>query len=490
MRSGASSFRTSLDLAVHRADRDRGDAGSLLQAQERQRRRAGGRIDGKRRTRQIPRRGVPDRLDSVRLDHCQALGHLDLRDVGSSNVGATNVVRTAGWLPGALTFLLDFAKGVVPMIYFPQAGIWYGVLAVLGHCFSPFLSFKGGKGVSTTLGALVAFNPWIGGSAILVYALTLAIAGVSAIGSLFAMLAGLAGTMMYSSSNAAKIAVTLMVLVVLARHRDNWNKLLGGAGAILIASAALLRRPRLPPARQRSPISAARPSTRRLTRSASRPSCRRSPRSSSIWAPPSGSSPPRTTRAFPRESMSRRLGPTTRSRPKWFTPLIPISCSPAWMATTRRWSASSKSSGFTWSRSTRSRSPTSFARSSSRPRPSASRKIRKSPSSASCSAPPFGAAQSCAACLCSGRLGSAHHGQPRHLHRRARAACRRGQRVLRRHRQVSEAQCRRGHRAQSRRHRPVPAHRHGRRGRSLEGVLGSVHEAQSRPKRQGPRHAC
>ena len=160
-------------------------------------------------------------------------GVSDLRKVGSSNIGATNVVRTAGVIPGALTFLLDFAKGVVPMVYFPQSTIWYGLAAVLGHCYSPFLSFKGGKGVSTTLGAVIAFNPIIGATSIAVYGITLGVLRVSAMGSLFAMLTSLSGTLIFSTGNEPKLAVTIMVLIVLVRHRDNWSQLLKPAATLV-----------------------------------------------------------------------------------------------------------------------------------------------------------------------------------------------------------------------------------------------------------------
>ena len=158
----------------------------------------------------------------------------DIRRHGSSNIGATNVARTAGVVPGALTFLLDFAKGLVPMLYFPDAAVWIGLAAVAGHCFSPFLSFRGGKGVSTTLGALVGFHPLLGGAAILVYLVTLAITRVSALGSLYAMLTALCGALIFAESASAKIGITVMVVLVLGRHRDNWNRLLQ-PGALLLA---------------------------------------------------------------------------------------------------------------------------------------------------------------------------------------------------------------------------------------------------------------
>lgn len=154
-------------------------------------------------------------------------GVSDLRAVGSSNIGATNVVRTAGKLPGALTFLLDAAKSIVPMLYFPEAKIWLGLAAVLGHCFSPFLSFRGGKGVSTTLGALITFSPWLGGASLFSYVLGFGVTGTSALGSLFSMLTTLTGALLFAPLISEKIAVILMVAIVLARHTENWNKQLG-----------------------------------------------------------------------------------------------------------------------------------------------------------------------------------------------------------------------------------------------------------------------
>lgn len=162
----------------------------------------------------------------------------DLRTVGSTNVGATNVVRTAGWIPGALTFLFDFAKGSGPMLYFASNSeipvIWLGAAAVIGHCFSPFLSFRGGKGVSTTLGAMIALNPWIGGASILVYLLVLLMTRTSAIGSLFAMLTALTGTLIFVPSPTEKIITTMIVAIVLGRHHENWNKLLKDTAALFV----------------------------------------------------------------------------------------------------------------------------------------------------------------------------------------------------------------------------------------------------------------
>ncbi len=160
-------------------------------------------------------------------------GIKDVRMVGSTNTGATNVVRAAGWKAGTLTFLLDFLKSLLPMLYFQCEGIacgdfnvWIGLAAVLGHCFSPFLLFRGGKGVSTSFGVLLAINIWMGLAAGLVYGLTLLILRVSALGSLFAMLFGLFEVVLFCESRAEKIAMFAIVLVVLHRHRPNWESML------------------------------------------------------------------------------------------------------------------------------------------------------------------------------------------------------------------------------------------------------------------------
>ena len=165
----------------------------------------------------------------------------DLRKVGSSNVGATNVTRTAGKLAGALTFALDFAKGLLPMLYFSDAPIYVGLAAVAGHCYSPFLSFRGGKGVSTTLGVLLAYNPWLGGAAIGVYVIGLSLTRVSALGSLFSMLTILAGAFLFAPQSIDKYAIAAIVAIVLTRHRENWNSLLKNTALAVITGLVLLQ---------------------------------------------------------------------------------------------------------------------------------------------------------------------------------------------------------------------------------------------------------
>jgi acyl phosphate:glycerol-3-phosphate acyltransferase len=94
---------------------------------------------------------------------------IDIRQHGSGNIGATNVFRVLGRGPGLAVFALDFLKGAIPAFlfsrFFPEAdplALWQlaaGMAAVLGHMFTPFLGFKGGKGVATGAGAIAASFP-------------------------------------------------------------------------------------------------------------------------------------------------------------------------------------------------------------------------------------------------------------------------------------------------------------------------------------------
>jgi len=90
----------------------------------------------------------------------------DIRDVGSKNIGATNVLRTGNKFIAGLTLLLDIFKGVIPVIvtnyYFPDLIYLSGLMALLGHIFPLWLKFKGGKGVSTYLGIIFALSLKLG----------------------------------------------------------------------------------------------------------------------------------------------------------------------------------------------------------------------------------------------------------------------------------------------------------------------------------------
>ena len=93
-------------------------------------------------------------------------GVRDIRTLGSGNSGTTNVLRNLGWLPSVLTLVGDCLKGYVACLIGNQLGgdagmLAGGLCAILGHDFPVFMGFKGGKGIATSLGLIIAINPWL-----------------------------------------------------------------------------------------------------------------------------------------------------------------------------------------------------------------------------------------------------------------------------------------------------------------------------------------
>jgi glycerol-3-phosphate acyltransferase PlsY len=162
---------------------------------------------------------------------------VDLRTVGSGGTGATNVLRTLGPRASALVAVLDILKGVLPVIVARSAGIdqtWIAVAAVAavaGHCWSPFIGFKGGKGVATGAGAAVALFPQIlvivPIMAFIVWATkyvslgSLTAAGVAA---LLALAYAAAGQLSWATATA----ILAIAGIIALRHEGNIRRLLNG----------------------------------------------------------------------------------------------------------------------------------------------------------------------------------------------------------------------------------------------------------------------
>ena len=168
----------------------------------------------------------------------RAMGLPDPRSFGSGNPGATNILRTGKKTAAALTLLGDAAKGWLAVWLAGLAGAHFGVqiLAVhlaaiavfLGHLFPVFFGFKGGKGVATALGVMLALDPWMG---LAVFATWVVVFAVSRISSLSALLAALLAPVYGAYFTGSRITViTLCVLTVLLlwRHRANIQRLLAG----------------------------------------------------------------------------------------------------------------------------------------------------------------------------------------------------------------------------------------------------------------------
>ena len=161
-----------------------------------------------------------------------ALGK-DVRRSGSGNPGATNAGRVLGWKWGVLVGVLDVAKGWVPTwivlhLYGSTLAMAAGVAAVLGHVFSPFLQGRGGKGVATTLGAVLGVAPWLALVAAVVFAVLVLIlrrVGYASVGSAIALVVAgaltLGGVLPLAARPSIGAAGVLLGLLVLVRHRSN-----------------------------------------------------------------------------------------------------------------------------------------------------------------------------------------------------------------------------------------------------------------------------
>lgn len=155
----------------------------------------------------------------------------DLRQIGSGNIGATNVLRTGRKGLAAATLLLDLAKGAAAVLLagwlLPGTAVLAGMGAFLGHCYPVWLRFKGGKGVATLMGIVVALH-WPSG---LVYAAVwLGLLGALRISSLAGMTAAISAPVSAAFWGRIDLVLLLLALamIVLWKHRENIERLLNG----------------------------------------------------------------------------------------------------------------------------------------------------------------------------------------------------------------------------------------------------------------------
>ncbi len=161
---------------------------------------------------------------------------IDLREHGSKNLGATNVYRILGWKYAIPVGLIDVVKGAIPVVLF---GSWaggpawlpvaLGGAAVVGHMFSPYVRFKGGKGVATAAGMFLGLAPLAFAIAIPVWALCLWITGYVSLSSIVAVLTFPAWVRLTVPAAAATFwaSVALALLIIFA-HRANIRRLIAG----------------------------------------------------------------------------------------------------------------------------------------------------------------------------------------------------------------------------------------------------------------------
>ena len=159
------------------------------------------------------------------------LGMGDLRQVGSGNIGATNVMRVGGLRVAGLVWLLDMAKAIAAVLIGGAVGgvalaAWCGFVAVCGHCWPVWLRFRGGKGISCMFGVLLGISPVSFITCGIMWLIVALGSGYSSLGAVVAFcFMPVLGFCIASSVGWAFLAIAL---VCLFRHRENIGRLLGG----------------------------------------------------------------------------------------------------------------------------------------------------------------------------------------------------------------------------------------------------------------------
>ena len=172
---------------------------------------------------------------------------IDIRKFGSGNIGASNILRTLGAGPAITVFILDTAKGVAAVVlttvvlrdvvpnyilqYYVVAG---AILVILGHNFSVFLGFRGGKGVATSLGVIIGFAPIVAVIAFLLWGVVVAITRYISVGSIASAVS--VPIMMYFSKHLSlpeiptsyQVCVLIAAIFVVFKHRSNIQRLRQG----------------------------------------------------------------------------------------------------------------------------------------------------------------------------------------------------------------------------------------------------------------------
>lgn len=156
----------------------------------------------------------------------------DIKAEGSGNIGATNVARVAGKKLGILTLFLDASKGlfcVYTAFYLAlpvAAAAVFGLFAFLGHCFTPWLKFNGGKGVATGLGVMLLLVPYAALSGLLAFLTVYAIRRKISLSSMAGALTALTVTWLLNNAFLTQICVSVLVLILIFRHKSNISRLI------------------------------------------------------------------------------------------------------------------------------------------------------------------------------------------------------------------------------------------------------------------------
>ncbi len=178
----------------------------------------------------------------------KVLAGVDLRNVGSGNMGTTNVYRSLGWMPALLVFAVDASKGFLPVVFFPRlvmkpgandfvfvliCQILLGLMAIAGHIWSLFLSFKGGKGVGTAFGVFLGLAPFASLLSLAIWAIVVLSAGIVSLASLcaavsFPIFLIFTESEIFGREMPLLIFGSMIAVLVVFTHRSNILRLMKG----------------------------------------------------------------------------------------------------------------------------------------------------------------------------------------------------------------------------------------------------------------------
>lgn len=162
------------------------------------------------------------------------VAHTDIRSHGSGNAGATNMLRTFGWLPSVLTLMGDCLKAVIATFFGKLVGGDYGMLiagvsAIIGHNWPVFYGFKGGKGIAASLGMIFVVSPMLAGILLLVEIIVVALTRYMSVASMFsAILYPILTFALYPHDLPRMIAAIIVCVLALFSHRVNIVRLIKG----------------------------------------------------------------------------------------------------------------------------------------------------------------------------------------------------------------------------------------------------------------------
>lgn len=161
------------------------------------------------------------------------VGNIDIREQGSGNAGATNVMRQMGWRYGALVFILDMLKGLATS----TVGFWLAgevglavaaIGVILGHDFPAVLNFRGGKGIASTTGIFLGLFPLPTLVAILIFVAAVYLTGMVSVGSIVFVLAMTLYTILSGQPLVLILLAAVVAVFAIARHRSNIKRILNG----------------------------------------------------------------------------------------------------------------------------------------------------------------------------------------------------------------------------------------------------------------------